>query len=457
MIHKRTTSAALCALVLTSAACATGGGSVEAADIPRLEREITRDPGDVETATRLGVAYYNAGRHTDARDALTQVVQSPDAPAAAYLYLGLAHEASGDWAAARAAYTSYLDRGEDSPMRDRIRGRIALVVRNELRQSARAALAREAALADQPPTPRSVAVFPLRLIGAPAEYEPLQTALADMMITDLQLSGALRVLERVQVQALLEEMTLTAAGYTEQATGARAGRLLRAEHVVQSALTATGGDAVRMDAAVVPTGDGQRAELTGTAGSIERIIELEKQAVFDILASLNVQLTAAEREKINENRTGSLLALLAYGRGLQAVDRGDYSGALVEFQQAAQLDPAFDRASEQQSEASTLQTASATSTAEVAQQASTEVSTGATVEVATVAKNVVNDINPSPSTTQTQQIAGQTSTQETPPQTGTNPGTTRNPVQEAQGQEGVSAAPRAKFQFVIRNPTRSGT
>ncbi len=59
--------------------------------------------------------------------------------------------------------------------------------------------------------------------------------------------NALVVLERAAIQALLDEMALTSSGYAEPATGARAGRLLSAEHVFQGVLTTLGENDLQTD------------------------------------------------------------------------------------------------------------------------------------------------------------------------------------------------------------------
>ncbi|NIP59694.1 MAG: hypothetical protein GWM92_03220, partial [Gemmatimonadetes bacterium] len=192
---------------------------------------------------------------------------------------------------------------------------MGVIVRRELRAQAEEALSREAQLTDTPPEARTVAVFPFRLLSENRELEPLGVALADMMITDLGLAGGIQVLERSRIQALLDEMALTEAGYTEEESGARAGRLLRAQHVVQGAVTPVGEETIQMSADVRNTVS--RDTEGGTSGEDEltRLFDLEKRAVFDVLDVLGVDLTPAERQAINENRAGNILAFLAYGRG----------------------------------------------------------------------------------------------------------------------------------------------
>jgi tetratricopeptide (TPR) repeat protein len=343
-------------------------------DIPRLRRALEGDPEDARTLTHLGMAHFKAGNYLRAESLLGRALETGDAPGAAYLYLGLAGEELEKWSEARSAYASYLERGRSGPLQEEIEDRLTLIVRREMQARAREALARESEVAQQEPSPGTVAVFPFRLTTENEELEPLQVALADMMTTDLALSGGLTVLERTRIQTLLDEMALTEAGLTSPETGARAGRVLQAEHVVQGALTPLSGETLRFDTDVLSTTRRETAGEASAQDQLPRIFEMEKETVFRILDILGVDITPAEREAITENRSENLLAFLTYGRGLMAMDEGNFDQAARFFDESLRLDPGFGAAREGQTEARALREAETTSTGEVASRASPELS-----------------------------------------------------------------------------------
>src|SRR6187431_1771266 len=115
------------AAALVMGACATSGVSTRPEDIPGLEQRAAAAPNDANAATALGIAYFNAGRHEDAKNTLARVVASPGASANAYLYLGLANEELKNWSAARAAYETYVNNGAAGDDKERMRARLALV------------------------------------------------------------------------------------------------------------------------------------------------------------------------------------------------------------------------------------------------------------------------------------------------------------------------------------------
>ena len=440
------------------AACAGGSFNTQPGDIPRLEQQATANPNDADLSTALGVAYFRANRFEDARTTLNRVVQSGSRAGAAYLYLGLANEELKDWTAARTAYESYISTGTDRDVKEQIRNRLALVARQELRQAARAVLEREQQLSEDPPTPRTIAVMPFRLVGASEELAPLQTALSDMIITDLSISPAITSIERVKINAMIDEMLLAQAGLAEQATGARVGRLLKAEHVVQGVIAQSGDQQLRMDATVLNT---QRQTAAGTFGrdqQLSAIFDLEKEIVFSIFNTLNITLTASERERINENRAGNLLAFLAYGRGLDAMDRGNFQQAATFFRQAVQLDPNFNRAQTQQQQAAQLQAAAQVSTDNIAESGAVEIDQGppsatAATTTQTLAQQISNEVNPSPSTMMTQ------TNPEPVPTASTNTAQNQsgNPAVSQGQQPGVPNAAQARIQIRICNPARAGS
>ena len=355
-----------------AAGCATGGLNTRPENIPALEQRAAAQPDNTDAATTLGIAYYNAQRYDDARKTLSRVVEASQKSGSAYLYLGLSNEELKDWTGARNAYDKYVEVGTDATVKERLRARLAYVARQQLKQDAKLTLEREQQVSDEPPTPRTVAVMPFRMVGTGEELAPLQTALSDMIITDLSVSSAITSVERVKIDAMIDEMLLAQAGLAEAETGVRVGRLLKAENVVQGVLAQATEKELRMDATVLNTARRASAGTFAQTEQVDAIFDLEKAIVFNIFNTVGVTLTASEREKINENRTGNLMAFLAYGRGLDAMDRGNYAEASTFFRQASQLDPNFQRVQVQQIESNQLQQAEQVSTSEIAREGSGE-------------------------------------------------------------------------------------
>lgn len=305
------------------------------------------DPTDLDAGLRLAAAYRGAGQRGRASATVAGLAEQYPDDLGVMVLRGLIAEDVEDHATARMSYQAVLDAHPGAELRARVEQRLALVRRAELRAEVRAALAREAELAQTTPDPTRVGVFPFAYEGADAQWQPLAVALAQLLATDLGVTGRITIVERLRVHALLNELELAERSRVESSTAARGGRLLGSGHVVQGRVRVEGGERVTVDAAVVEVLEpgAEQANPVTAQDVMERLFDLEKQLAFDVHAELGIQLTPAERERINERQTESIEALLAFGRGLQAMYAGDFQQAEQSFAEAEEIDPSFTMAS----------------------------------------------------------------------------------------------------------------
>ena len=332
-------------LGLTLAGCSLGGSFVPSPEqVPQLEARVASRPGDTEAAVRLGAAYQAAGRLDDAAPLLERARAADPDDANAAFFLGVVYEGQNRPGEAIEAYVAFRSLAPGTRAAQRVDGRIRLLRRQQLRASIREAVAMEQSLA-QTPSPATVAVFPFRFDGTDERLQPLGRALAEMLSTDLAQTDRLTVLERVRIQALLDEVALGQSGAVDEGSAVRGGRLLGAGRVVQGQVS--GNEArLRLEAAVVEVGRGTEPGTVAQEDAGANLFAMEKALAFQIYEEMGISLTPAEREAVNRRFTENLQALLAFGRGLQAADQGNYQQARQFFSEAASLDPGFDAASE---------------------------------------------------------------------------------------------------------------
>lgn len=463
-------------------ACAGSLPDVEPIDIPRLEGAIAASPDNTNLLVQLGMAQFKASDFEAARGNLQSAVDGGNESGAAFLYLGMVQEELQDWSAAREAYTAYLDLGASAEARSEVRDRLTLIGRNLLRAQSQQALAQEAEITSTGEvTPQSVAVLPMGFNSANQDLEPLIYALSDMMVTDFKVSNALTVLERSQIQTLLDEMALTTAGYAEPGTGARAGRLLRAEHVVQGVLTTLGNNDLQTDTDVLNVLRTASAGQVSESGVLEQIFDMEKQIVIRTIREiLGIELTPAEEQAILDNRMNNVLAFVAHGRGLRELDIGNYDAAQTEFELALQLEGgSFEATEVALAETAALNNANQTNTSDLADVASATGETGVgflgpppagtTSDLTPLGidnlpvgstqspgsdvarntlRNIFEGVDPTPTIGILDLGSANQGQDATTNQTGD---TVRDPVQE-QNDEGVRNAAQARIRIVIRRP-----
>jgi TolB-like protein/Flp pilus assembly protein TadD len=363
------------ALAACAPAATSGGGASAAAALPRLEARVAADSSDTATLLDLARAYREAGRNEEAQRLLRRVVSGQPNDMDAVLLLGLTEEDLGRYAAADSLYRAYIEAGRSASVRRDLQRRLVLLHRRALEQSVANAVREEQARVEVAVRPRTVAVFPFDLVSADSSLHPLGRALAELLTTDLAQTPRLTVLERAQMQLLIDELELGASGRVDPATAARGGRLLGAERVVDG--TVSGGeDRLQLAAAVVQVGSGVAtpgapaaggATPVTTADALSRFFDMEKRLAFGLYGSLGVELTPAERERVNQRPTENLQAILAYGRGLEAEDRGAFAEAAREYSRAAQLDPGFTEARTKAAAAVAMREAERISTRELAE------------------------------------------------------------------------------------------
>ena len=326
--------------------CATTAWDVPApapAEIPQLEEAYDSDTGDVDAGMLLVVAYRGANRAGDARQLLGDLQQeSPDEPGLTFLS-GVLYEDADQFDEALSEFDRLLSGDLDASIREDVELRVQRLRVEAMRADIRRSLDREAEVSQEPADPTTIGVFPFVYEGSDQNWAPLALALAELLSTDLGITGRLQIVERIAVQALLDEIALTEAGRVASSTAARGGRILGSGHIVQGRLRVSQDGEVSVDASLVEVLGAQPEQVDPLQGqgSVDRFFDLEKSLAFDVYEELGIALTPAEREAINERQTESIEALLAFGRGLAAMDAGDFAGARAEFQAATVADPSF--------------------------------------------------------------------------------------------------------------------
>jgi TolB-like protein len=362
----RMTSWALTAAVTGAllSACAGGPapqGPAPADNLPALEAAQQQRPRDAGLLTRLGIAYYDNKQYARSRDVLKSALVITPQNYAANVYLGLAFEELGVLDSARAAFTTAAAQARSAAQRGEIEDRMTLLTRKELQFAARRAIAQESTLSTATPNANAVAVFPFRYVGTNAELEPIGRGLTHLMVTDLGKLPRLTLLERERVQALVDEMALSESGRVDPGTGARSGRLLRAGRVIQGSVQDVPGKTdLRLDATVVDATNASVVATGNGSDQLQQIFGLEKLVLFRLLDQMGLALTPAERRSLSERPTADLQAFLAFSRGLEAEDRGDYAGAEAGYSAALARDPNFRAARDRRSNVQRSAAAAAT-------------------------------------------------------------------------------------------------
>jgi TolB-like protein len=332
-------------------------------EIAALEQRLADDAADTEALRDLGALYVRSRQPARGYDTLRRVfarqTEQPGGPDPKTLfYLGLASEQVGKTEAALDVMARYDRVPADSKYRRLMRGRYERLVRQALRTDLRQQIDLERQRSRMQVSDRILAVLPLEFVGGDERFAPLGRGLSELMIVDFAHVRRLRVVERIRLQVLLDEIELGQTAAVDNRTAPRMGRILGAGRLVGGSFAVEGEERILLNVAVAEISGQTQYPSTGEeAGALDRLFEIEKRVVFRVLDDLGIELTPAEREAIERVPTRNLQAFLAYSRGLAAEDRGFYPLAAAAYAEAAALDPGFTQAAERQQAAEGLSVA----------------------------------------------------------------------------------------------------
>jgi TolB-like protein len=253
---------------------------------------------------------------------------------------------SGRWARTRARVGSALMGAVAIACHAPASGRVSPDRVAAAEAAARLAIANERSIAVASFPERSLAVTPFAVSSSDTLIAPLAYGLADILITDLQRSGQLQIVDRLQLDALLREMQLAEAGRVDPATAPRVGRLVGARRLVIGALSQLPGGRLAIDARIADVAAATVRPAVSASAPLADILAAEKELAIRVLGQLGVNLTPAARAQIEERPTRNIAALLAYSRAVRYEVRGDYGRAATEYRMAIRLDPGFRLANE---------------------------------------------------------------------------------------------------------------
>jgi tetratricopeptide (TPR) repeat protein len=306
----------------------------EAADLSHQEKQ---------ELVRSAVAAYERGQLPEAQKELEQArTVFPENYAVPY-YLGLLYLQQGRRSEAIAQWQQYVAMDPKSENALKIRKDLTLLLRQEAKEFAKQAVAQQATLIRGRADDKTVAVTSFSNLGS-QDLGPLGKGMAAMLISDLSKVPDLKVVDRIRLQALLEEMKLGSSGLVDAKTAPRVGKLLKARHVTSGSLADLDKESLVIASVVVDSH--RKAGLISSQdaqGVLKEFYDLEKKIACQIIQALGKNC-----EKVPGGfyiiHTKSLPALVLYSKGLDEFDRENYDEAREMFQKSLDEDPKFDLA-----------------------------------------------------------------------------------------------------------------
>jgi TolB-like protein len=187
--------------------------------------------------------------------------------------------------------------------------------------------------------PNTLAVLSFHNKTGQASLDPLQKGFSLLLMTDLSQVEGIQLVERVKFQALVEELNLGASGIVDNTTAPRVGKLLGASYLVGGDITSSQAPELGVVSDLLQVKDQSSLGQPSANGQLEKIFDMEKKILFEIIELLKIKLTKVEKETLKRPLTTSYRALIYLSLGLDASDRGNYGSADFYYHKALEQDP----------------------------------------------------------------------------------------------------------------------
>lgn len=204
----------------------------------------------------------------------------------------------------------------------------------------------------QDDTRPTVAVLPFvnSAIGAAQqELAPLSKGIADLLIIELSQNPGIRLVERENIEAILNEQNLARDGRVDDATAARIGRLLGAKHIITGSFVTDRSGTMVVTLKSIDVETSRIAWTHMDRDQSDNFLSLVSKVGRATNAGLKLpELTPAARQT-SEARTQAqarvpFRAVMMYSRAISAQDAGNRQEALTLFNQVVNEFPEFEDA-----------------------------------------------------------------------------------------------------------------
>lgn len=177
------------------------------------------------------------------------------------------------------------------------------------------------------------------------DFQALRVGMQQMLITELAMNNAARIVDRTQLNALLQEQDLVTAGRVDPNTAARIGKLVGARYMIFGSFIDFYGD-FRIDARIVDTETSELVKTTRVRDNREELYQLIVQLGETIMDDVNLPALPAGVREARESRELPAEALTLYSRALFYQDRGQQERAIQLFRRVQTEFPQMTEAKE---------------------------------------------------------------------------------------------------------------
>ena len=173
----------------------------------------------------------------------------------------------------------------------------------------------------------------------PSEYDPLTKGLAEIFITELSQIQSVKIVERQELRALLDEMKLSQSGILNQNNSLKAGEMLGARNLVFGGFMVTPEKKIRIDIRIVEVETGLTVKASEVTGKTKQVLTLIRKLSKQMLDDLDVRLSRQEKKYLKNSDNIPIDAIIHFSRGLDYEDREQWGSARDSYFKALEIEP----------------------------------------------------------------------------------------------------------------------
>lgn len=189
-----------------------------------------------------------------------------------------------------------------------------------------------------------IAVMPFDNSGSYGQdkenFDALQKGIAGMLISELAANPAARVVERAEIQKLLEEQNLGATGRVDPQTAAKVGKLVGARYVITGAFIDFYGD-FRLDARIVNVETSEIVKVESDRMQRDHLFDIIRNVAARLMKDTNLPPLPKQASDQRMSRQIPTEALTFYSKALLYQDRGQKDKAVEMYQRALAVFPEY--------------------------------------------------------------------------------------------------------------------
>ena len=195
-----------------------------------------------------------------------------------------------------------------------------------------------------PDTRPGIAVLPFSNGGSygqgKEDFDALERGIAGMMISELSTNPAARVVERQEIQRLLDEQNLGAQNRVDPQTAARIGKLVGARYTILGTFIDFYGD-FRVDVRLVNTETGEIIKTESERMQRDHLFDIIRNIAARLMKDANLPAVQRPANDQRQSRQVPTEALTYYSRALLYQDRGQKEKAVEMFNRALAIFPEY--------------------------------------------------------------------------------------------------------------------